>query len=81
MRFVYHSGEEIKEGDRVLFHGEPGGDRVRRHRLGRSELDWYVKEFGGGVMVLEPKVFGRAFLTQTENAEDLVLVSRAPAAP
>jgi len=32
--------------------------------------DEYVQERGGGVMVIEPKYFGRAFLPQPENAED-----------
>jgi hypothetical protein len=75
--FKYQSGQEIKRGDRVLFHGEPGhvefiADPTQRN----EETDWFVQEYGGGVMVIEPKFFGRAFLTRTEDAEDLILVSR-----
>jgi hypothetical protein len=40
-------------------------------------MDWYVEELGGGVMVIEPKRFGRAFLTESHSDEDLVFVSRA----
>jgi hypothetical protein len=40
-------------------------------------MDWYVEEYGGAVMVIEPKCFGRPFLTQTHTAEDLVFVSGA----
>ena len=44
---------------------------------------WYVTEFGGGVMILEPKHFGRVFLDAAElvehesNWEDLEFISRA----
>jgi len=74
----YQSGEEIRKGDRVLFHGDPGeiefvADPLVKH----SETEWYVAEHGGGVMVIEPKRFGRVFLSDVENAEDLILVSRA----
>jgi hypothetical protein len=76
--FSYQSGEEIKKGDRVLFHGEPGEiEFVADTLVGDPAMDWYIKEFGGGVMVLEPKHFGRAFLTVTHNTEDLEFVSRA----
>ena len=65
MPLKYQSGEEIRKGDGVLFHSD-------------LETDWYVKEYGGGVMVfeMEPKNFGRVFLSDTENYEDLVLISR-----
>ena len=76
--FTYQSGEEIKKGDRVLFHGEPGEiEFVADALIGDPAMDWYVEEQGGGVMVIEPKCFGRAFLTETHTAEDLVFVSRA----
>ena len=76
--FTYQSGEEIKKGDRVLFHGEPGEiEFVADALIGDPAMDWYVEEHGGGVMVIEPKCFGRAFLTETHTAEDLVFVSRA----
>jgi len=76
MAFTYQSGEEIRKGDRVLLHGEPGEIQLVAVRLtGDPELDWYVTECGGGVMVVEPKAFGRLFLTKID--EDLAFVSRA----
>jgi hypothetical protein len=36
----------------------------------------YVKEFGSGVMILEPKA-GRTFISKPDAAEDLILLSRA----
>jgi hypothetical protein len=77
MTFTYQTGEEVKKGDRVLYHGEPAEvEFVADPVLSNPETSWYVKEFGGGVMVVEPKVFGRAFLPRTDEAEDLVFVSR-----
>jgi len=73
----YKSGEEIRKGDRVLFHGEPGEIEFIVDRLvGDPAMDWYLEQ-GPGVMVLEPKVFERAFIRDTENTEDLVLVCRS----
>ena len=78
MPFTYQSGEEIQRGDRVLFHDEPGEiEFVAEELIGDPAMDWYVEELGGGVMVIEPKRFGRAFLTETHTDEDLVFVSRA----
>jgi len=76
--FKYQSGEEIQKGDRVLLHGEPGEiEFVADKLVGDPARDWYVQELGGGVMVIEPKVFGRVFLRETEGAEDLVFLARA----
>ncbi|MGC2465968.1 MAG: hypothetical protein WA517_12295 [Candidatus Acidiferrum sp.] len=62
----------------MTFNGEPGEIEfvVDRH-TGDPALDWYKKEFGGGVMVLEPKHFGRVFLHETQDEEDLTFVARA----
>jgi hypothetical protein len=74
----YQSGEEIRKGDRVLFHGEPGEiEFVVEKLIGDPTMDWHMKEQGPGVMILEPKSFQRAFVRDTENAEDLEFVSRS----
>jgi len=58
----YQSGEEIKKGDHVLFHGEPGEiEFVVTHRNGDPAMDWFIENEGPGVMVVEPKAFGRAY--------------------
>jgi len=78
MPLKYQSGEEIRKGDRVMFHGEPGEIEFVADRLvGDPALDWHVNESGPGVMVLEPKYFGRAYVSATHEAEDLVFVSRS----
>jgi hypothetical protein len=77
MPLRYQSDEEIKKGNRVLFHGEPGAIEFVADPLVKDpETEWYVQEYGEGVMVVEPKVFGRAFLSRTDKAEDLIFVSR-----
>jgi hypothetical protein len=78
MPFAYQTGEEILKGDRVTYHGEPGEiEFVVDKATGDPALDWYIQEFGGGVMVVERKVFGRVFLRELESLEDLVFVARA----
>jgi hypothetical protein len=59
--FFYQSGEEIRLGDRVLLHGEPGEVEVVADPHADPN-DWYVETYGGGVLILEPKVFGRLFV-------------------
>ena len=74
---VYQTGEEIRKGDRVLLHDEPGevefvldGDT--------NPKNWPAPENGRGIMVVEPKIFRRLFLAEKDIVvyEDLVLVSR-----
>lgn len=77
MSLKYQTGEEIQKGDRILFHQEPGEiEFVVDTLVGDPAEDWYIRELGAGVMVLEPKYFGRAYVRDTENDEDLVFVSR-----
>ena len=78
MPLTYMTGQEIRKGDRVLFHGEPGEiELVADPLVPDPETDWYVQEYGGGVMILEPKQFGRAFLREPHTAEDLEFLARA----
>jgi len=76
----YQSGEEIKKGDRVLFHREPGHIEFVVDKLtGDASNDWHLQEPGGGVMIREPKHFGSVFI-QAESlpeTEDLEFVARA----
>jgi len=75
--FKYQSGQEIRKGDKVIFHGNPGEIELVAKPPGNAETAWYVQEHGGGALIREPRQFGRAFLTETENAEGLIFVSRA----
>ncbi len=78
MPFFYQAGEEMKKGDRVTYHGEPGEIEFAAEKVvGESEIDCYVREHGAGVMIVEPKNFGRVFVHDTENDEDLIFIARA----
>ena len=78
MKLKYQTGEEIKKGDRVLFHREPGRIELVAAEEGDPETDWFMQEYGGGVMILE-RVAGRTFIPadQIDVCEDLEFVSRA----
>jgi hypothetical protein len=39
--------------------------------------DWFVQQYGGGVMIVEPKVFGALFVdAPVSQCEDLEFLSR-----
>jgi hypothetical protein len=77
MPFFYHSGEQVKRGDRVHLHGESGEIEFVADP-GDDPNDWFVEKFGGGVMVVEPKVFGRLFIdAPVSHCDDLEFVSRS----
>jgi len=78
MPYFYPSGEEVKPGDKVLLHGEPGEVEVVADPALHPD-DWLVREHGGGIMIVEPKVFGRLFLPKPQSCEDLIFVSRQQA--
>ena len=73
----YQSGEKIRKGDWVLYHGEPGEIELVVDRfVGDPAMDWYMKELGRGVMVVSLRSFGRVYICDTENDEDLEFLSR-----
>lgn len=52
MSLTYLSGEEIRAGDRILYHGEPGrvefvAIRGERGPVWDSVIEWYIEQFGG----------------------------------
>ena len=77
MALKYRSGDNILAGDRVLYHGAPGEiDFVVDPAAPDPSQSWYVQEFGSGVMITVPKVFGCVFISDLDEDEDLVFVSR-----
>jgi len=77
MPLYYQSGEEILKGDRILYNEKPGEiEFVADPSIIDPATSWYVKEFGGGVMVLEPKVYGSVFSSKPDEDDDLEFVSR-----
>jgi hypothetical protein len=82
MILKYKSGDEIRKGDRVSFDGISSEIELVASDPGDPETDWYVQQFGGGVLIreLEAKEFGRIFIraNSLEETEDLEFVARAP---
>jgi hypothetical protein len=82
MALRYASGEDIMAGDRVRYFGEPGEvEFVIELGAAEPQTNWYLETQGPGAMILEPKVFGRVYLTDTAADEKLVLVARRDASP
>lgn len=80
MSFLYKSGEEIKCGDQIKLNGHPGRVEFTVTRYtGDPAMDWYIDEFGGGIMIKDDDV-GSVFLSVESIEEDagLEFVSRAP---
>ena len=75
----YRSGEEIKKGDHVLFHRNPAQVGLVANDADDPDAAWFIQEYGGGVMILDPVVSGRTFIAtdQLNEYEDLEFVSRA----
>ena len=78
MALTYQSGEDIQIGDRVTYGGNAGTiELVVESLTGDPEQDWLLETSGAGVMVAEPRVFGRVYLRDPHDEEDLLFVARA----
>lgn len=79
MKLRYQSGEEIRKGDRVLFHRGPAEIELVASTPDDPVTAWYVEEFGGGVLVRESNNPNPTFIPtdQLPEYEDLEFVSRA----
>jgi hypothetical protein len=74
----YRSGEDVREGDRVTYGGNPGVvELVVSGPSGEQTRDWHFGTFGPGIMIAEPRVFGRVYLDSPHDQEDLLLIARA----
>jgi hypothetical protein len=80
MILKYQTGEEIQKGDRILFHREPGRIELIAAEPGDPETDWYLQEYGGGVVIVQGSA-GRTFIPteQINECEDFEFVSRTNA--
>jgi hypothetical protein len=79
MVFTYRSGDEIKTGDHVLFHGNAAEVEFVAVDPADPNAEWYLQNFGGGIMISDPSVSGRTFISASQivEDEDLDFVSRA----
>jgi hypothetical protein len=79
MPLNYRSGEEVQAGDRILYASEPGTIEFVAS-ANNPETAWYVEQFGGGCMILS-SCFGRVFVSDPHDDEDLEFVARDGAPP
>ena len=78
MALTYQSGEDIQLGDRVTYGGNAGTiELVVEGLTGDPERDWLFETNGAGVMLAEPKVFGRVYLPAPHDEEDLLFLARS----
>jgi hypothetical protein len=78
MALRYQTGEEIHRGDRVTYGGNAGTiELVVEVLTGELEEDWLFETNRAGIMVAEPKVFGRVYLHDPQEDEDLLFVARS----
>ncbi len=79
MILKYRSGEEIRKGDRFLFHRGPAVIELAASDPNDPEATWHMEEFGGGVMIREPHDPNPSFIPadQIDEYEDLEFVARA----
>jgi hypothetical protein len=75
----YRTGEEIRKSDHVLFHRGPATVELVASEPDDPETTWHMQEFGGGVMIREPRDPNPSFIPadQIDEYEDLEFVARA----
>jgi hypothetical protein len=75
----YRSGEEIRKGDRVLFHREPATVEFVASDPDDPETTRYLEEIGVGVMIREPQDPNPTFIgaESVDEYQDLEFVARA----
>jgi hypothetical protein len=78
MALYYHSGEEIRKGDKILLAERFAGEIefVADPLVDDPATSWYVKEYGGGVMIREPALHGLVFSSKPDQDDELEFVSR-----
>ena len=77
-RLTYTTGEDVRQGDRVRYHGEPGEvEFVITQASGDGSKDWYLEQCPEGGLMVNASGFGRVFLKTTDVDEDFELVSRS----
>jgi hypothetical protein len=75
----YASGDIVQSGDHVRYRGEHGRvEFVAAEQSGDAATDWYIEEYGGGVM-MNVESLGAVFLPGGEIDGGLELIDRMAA--
>ncbi len=76
--FTYVTGETVRKGDRIRYHGEPGAvEFVVSGVVGDSAMDWYAERFPGGGIMITATGFGSVFLGVDDIDDMLEFDSRS----
>ena len=74
---VYESGEDIRKGDRVRYHGEAGYvEFVVKEASGDPSFDWYLDQWPGGGAMICADTFGSVYLSVDGLDDFLEFVAR-----
>ena len=65
----YHSGEDVRVGDHVLYEDIPAQVEMIASDPDDPEQKWYIQTCGAGVCLIEQKIFGRLFTTAIDSLE------------
>lgn len=78
MSFSYGTGQEVRGGDLIAYHGEPAHVQfVVAGPTGDPSLDWYLDQFPGGGVMIEAEQLGSVFVRADDIDEEVAFVSRA----
>ncbi len=79
---IYRDGQEIKDGDRIRYYGDPGEvEFIVAHPTGDPSHDWYLEQFPGGGVMLNTESMGSVFVKRDDLDDSLELISRRPDVP
>jgi hypothetical protein len=74
MPLTYRSGEDVRAGDRVSYHGEPGLVEFVADTE-NPDTAWYLEKHGDGCMIACAG-FGHVYVSETHTDEDLDFIGR-----
>jgi hypothetical protein len=74
--FTYQTGDNVREGDKIVFQGEPGQvEFVASASSGTPEQKRYAEQHPKGILITTAKG-SSIFLTNDHDVKDLVFISR-----
>lgn len=78
MPLKYASGVEIMKGDHVLIAGYPGVvEFIADPFVPDPATRWYIQEYGQGIMISEPVLYGSVFSSDPQSDDELEFIGRA----
>jgi len=74
---IYPSGDEVRQGDQITYHGEPGTiSFIITAKSSDPAMDWYMEQFPEGGCMASVENMGSVFLANCQTDEDLKFIAR-----